>query len=243
MTGWRSLAAMLIAPVAIAAATPAAQTPIRFTFVYPPQVRAVPALAAWFAGEEARMRSAVTAQAVADQRDAVKSGNAFNPYETSRIWKVVTDTPRFLSLSVERYDYTGGAHGMTDYASLVWDKAKRQRRTTLSFFDPAALRVAVTPAFCRRLDAERRAKRGGTLETGLPEFSRCIDPIESAVLLGSSSHARFDRIGFMIAPYAAGPYAEGVYEVTLPVTAAVLAAVKPEWRPYFKTSTPGSTNQ
>jgi hypothetical protein len=53
------------------------------------------------------------------------------------------------------------------------------------------------------------------------------------VILGSKSHKGFDRIGFLIAPYNAGPYAEGSYEVTLPVTAAVVAAAKPEYRAAF----------
>ena len=53
------------------------------------------------------------------------------------------------------------------------------------------------------------------------------------LILGSRNHKTFDRIGFLIAPYEAGPYAEGSYEVTLPVTPAVLAAVKPEWRGAF----------
>ena len=45
-----------------------------------------------------------------------------------------------------------------------------------------------------------------------------------------------DRIGILIGPYEAGPYAEGGYEVTLPVTPAILAVVKPEYRASFAAS-------
>jgi hypothetical protein len=38
----------------------------------------------------------------------------------------------------------------------------------------------------------------------------------------------------LVPPYEAGPYAEGAYEVTLPVSAAVVAAVKGEYRPSFE---------
>ena len=64
-------------------------------------------------------------------------------------------------------------------------------------------------------------------------FDQCIDPTASTVILGSSNKQQFDRIGILIAPYEAGPYAEGDYEITLPVTKAVLAAVKPQYRSVF----------
>ena len=37
----------------------------------------------------------------------------------------------------------------------------------------------------------------------------------------------------VVAPYAAGPYVEGDYEVTLPVTAKLLALVRPQYRKFF----------
>lgn len=57
--------------------------------------------------------------------------------------------------------------------------------------------------------------------------------MESTIILGSSNGQQFDRIGVLIAPYQAGPYSEGDYEVTLPVTRAVLAALKPQYRSVF----------
>ena len=51
--------------------------------------------------------------------------------------------------------------------------------------------------------------------------------------IGSSSGKAFDRVGFLIAPYLAGPYVEGSYEVTLPLTPGLLATVKPQYRASF----------
>ena len=42
-----------------------------------------------------------------------------------------------------------------------------------------------------------------------------------------------DRIGLIADPYVAGSYAEGAYEVTLPVTRAIIGTVKPEYRGAF----------
>ena len=64
-------------------------------------------------------------------------------------------------------------------------------------------------------------------------FSECIDPLASTLILGSANGQTFDRIGVLIAPYEAGPYAEGEYEVTLPVGAAVMRALKPQYRTSF----------
>jgi hypothetical protein len=64
-------------------------------------------------------------------------------------------------------------------------------------------------------------------------FDDCLAPSDVTVLLGSSNKQQFNRIGLIADPYAAGPYAEGSYEVTLPVTPALLKAVKPEYRAAF----------
>ena len=77
-------------------------------------------------------------------------------------------------------------------------------------------------------------KRGTPVAPGSSdEFDKCIDPADETVILGSKVRFGFDRIGIRIAPYNAGPYAEGAYEVTLPVTPAVIAAVRPEFRASF----------
>ena len=64
-------------------------------------------------------------------------------------------------------------------------------------------------------------------------FDECIKPSEQTVILGSSNGRTFDKVGVLAGPYAAGPYAEGDYEFTLPVTPALLKAVKPEYRGAF----------
>jgi hypothetical protein len=66
-------------------------------------------------------------------------------------------------------------------------------------------------------------------------FSECPPLDELVILLGSSDRQAINRIGLIAPPYVAGPYAEGSYEVTLPVTRAVLQAVKPRYRDAFAT--------
>ena len=44
-----------------------------------------------------------------------------------------------------------------------------------------------------------------------------------------------DAIRILIAPYNAGPYAEGSYVIDLPIDTATLATVKPAWKGAFST--------
>jgi hypothetical protein len=227
----RIVAASVLGMIAVCA-TAATQPPVTFTFSYPAQVQHYLGLQAWLKQDETKLRSTTTAAAKADQAQAAKDGREFHPYEATRTWKVVTDTPRFLSLSLDTYAYTGGAHGNSAFGSTVWDKTTNSRRTAASFFYPQALGKAVSTSFCRQLDAARRIKRNGE-QASLADFNQCIDPLKQTLILGSSNHRQFNRIGFLIAPYEAGPYAEGTYEVTVPVTPAILAAVRRAWRSFF----------
>ncbi|MFN4019552.1 MAG: PdaC/SigV domain-containing protein [Erythrobacter sp.] len=204
-----------------------------FSYSWPAEVSAVPALARHFTAERDQLlgeQKAEWAEAVAEfaGEDCVACTNrAFE-----KRWEVVADLPRFLSLSATFYVYSGGAHGTGAFDALVWD------REAQAFFDPkalfrseAALQDALGAPWCKALKAERMKR----LEEDYSEDSvfTCPAIADLTVLVGSSDKRRFDRIGLLAAPYVAGPYAEGSYEVTLPVSAKVLDAVKPEYKPAF----------
>lgn len=206
-----------------------------FDYSYPAAAAAIPALRDWLEADLARTKAGLASDAKDGRADAKAGDYPFNPYSASSAWQVVTDLPDWLSLSTLVGSYTGGAHPNYGFDTILWDKAAGQKRTATDLFtSKAALRAAVLKAFCAELQRQRAKKREGE-EPGDPDddFNKCIDPTEQTVILGSKSRKGFDRIGFLISPYAAGPYAEGSYEVTLPVTAAVLAAVKPEYKAAF----------
>lgn len=149
-------------------------------------------------------------------------------------WKVVADLPRFLSLSSNMAAYTGGAHGNYGRSALVWDREAGKSYDPKDMFDLAALEKATASARCRMLNAQRAKRRGAQVPEGSSEWSEDCPDMESVILfVGSSSRKAFDRLGFYYGPYVAGAYAEGDYEVDLPVNAAILAAVKPPYRAAF----------
>ncbi|GIX18956.1 MAG: hypothetical protein KatS3mg120_0632 [Erythrobacter sp.] len=204
-----------------------------FSYQWPAAVSAIPALAARLAQE----RDSALAEQQQNWADLLSEADneecaACYSLSFSKEWKVVADLPRFLSLSAEIYLFTGGAHGNSGFDALVWDReAQAALEPEALFLSPAALQEALGPRWCRALAAERKRRLGA--DYGDDGFFPCPPIADLSVLLGSSDGKAFNRIGLIAAPYVAGSYAEGPYEVTLPVTDAVVKAVKPQYRSAF----------
>ncbi|MFU7527707.1 PdaC/SigV domain-containing protein [Qipengyuania sp. ASV99] len=206
-----------------------------FAYGWPAQVSAIPALAEMLT---AQRDAALTAQKSEWEASLAEFAGEECISCTSRgfgkQWEVVADLPRFLSLSAQSYIYSGGAHGNSDFDALVWDRESARAFTPAEMFaSTAALDTAVREDYCAALEDERRERRGEYYSANDDVFGDCPGVEELTVLVGSSTGREFDRIGLLAAPYVAGAYAEGPYEVTLPVTAQILAAVRPEYRAAF----------
>lgn len=228
----RTVSVATLALMAWAMSPPARADDAPFTYTIPPKALAIAPLAAKLRADAAKQRRDFDAEVASVRKDDPEMASRFT---LSREWKVVTDIPRFLSLSLDGYDYTGGAHGNPFSDGMIWDRVRGQALKPVDMFvSAAALRRAINAAWCAGLTKQRVEKRGGDGRLGtIPEFDGCIDPTQQVLLLGSRRSDRFDRIGIIANVYQAGPYSEGSYEVTVPVTPAIIAAVKPEYRPFF----------
>ena len=206
-----------------------------FSYAIPPAAGAIPALRVRLEADRARQLAKVRSEARAAAAEAKAGGFPVRKYDYAQAWQVVASLPGWLSLSASYYSYTGGAHGMSWSGAMLWDRKAGVPRNPLELFaSKEALSRAIRAPFCAALDRQRAEKRGEAVKPGSTAmFDECIDPVKQTVLLGSKSKRAFDRIGVLVAPYEAGPYAEGSYEVTVPVTPAVLAAVRPQWRASF----------
>jgi len=229
----RQAVTTLVAMVGLAPAALAQSADYDFAYVYPPQVARIAPLKAWVDADKAKLRTKTAAEAAAFRRETRRDGSPFRKYDAAKEWQVVADTPRFLSLSMSVYAYTGGAHGSTGSGGLLWDRrAGRRIDPKAVFVSVPALQAAVTKPWCAWLQRER-VRRLGSASSEDDIFGKCPGVKELTVLLGSSNGKAFDRIGLIADQYVAGSYAEGPYEATLPVTPAVLRAVKPEYRDAF----------
>ncbi len=202
-----------------------------FSYAYPAAAVAIPGVKAVLDEDMARRRKELAKWAREGKAASKDNDYPFNPYDYEMAWDVVTDLPAWLSLSAAFSTYTGGAHPNHGFDALLWDKrAGKLREPTELFRSSRAFVDAVRADFCKALDKERAERREGESFDG---FDECIDPTEAVIILGSSNGKAFDRVGFLIAPYIAGPYVEGSYEVTLPITPTLLAQVKPQYRASF----------
>jgi hypothetical protein len=221
-------------PTAAARASRTDTDDYSFDYAVPASAAAIPALAAWLEEDRERVEAKVAQDSAAFRRERAADGAPFRKYESTTDWRVVTNTPRLLSIAAETYDYIGGAHGSPGFRSLVWDKQAGERLAATDLFtSPAALQSAAGAAFCTALDAARAKRRGVPVKRDATSFNACPKVAETVVILGSTNRRAIDRIGLLVPPYVAGPYAEGSYDLTLPVTPALLSAVKPDYRNTF----------
>lgn len=208
---------------------------VEFSYAYPDAAARYPGLRAMLDAKLDEARKGLESEARKDRADAQAEGFPYRPHSSDTTWKVVTQTPRFLSLSAETYYYMGGAHGNTGFETVLWDRKDNVARQPLDLFaSKDALRSALREPFCAALDRARAVKRGGPISRNPDDsFDACIDPLESVVILGSTDGKAFDRIGVLVPPYAAGAYAEGSYDITVPLSRGLADAVRPQFRDAF----------
>ncbi|WAT19070.1 DUF4163 domain-containing protein [Aurantiacibacter sp. MUD11] len=206
-----------------------------FEYSYPQAAGEIVPLARWLDVRLDRERNALATRATQGQEEARDNGFPFNTYSDSTRWEVVANLPDWLSLSADLSSYTGGAHPNYGFDTIVWDKQRNIALEPIAFFtSPAALDRALGEQLCEALNRERERRRGRPVEEHSNDpFDSCVKPDETNLLLGSTDGALFNRIGIQIAPYLAGPYAEGSYEFTFPVTAELLQTVREEYRGAF----------
>ena len=207
---------------------------VEFAYAYPREAAAIPDLAAWLDNDRATRRDALIAAARRDKAAAEKAGFPYRPHSHLQTWQRVSNTPRFLSLSAEIQTYTGGAHGMTSFATLLWDRNQAKQRQPLDLFTSGdAFDAAIREPFCAGIKRAKAAK--GIVAEDAPDspFGKCPPASAQTVWLGSSDGRYLDRMTIAIAPYEIGPFAEGSYKINVPVTGALVGAVKDEFRRDF----------
>lgn len=162
----------------------------------------------------------------------------FHQNHFRRIWALEGQTPRLISLVANTGAFTGGAHPNHTSSALLWERnARKEVKLDELFASAERFEGLVRPRFCELIDAERLKRREG--ETLEGEFSRCPAFSELTIAPADTNGlGRFDSIQLIADPYIAGPYAEGSYEIAVPVSAELVAEVKPEYRTDFDTQLP-----
>lgn len=224
-----------VAPAVEAKAVEEKNDLLEFTYGWPSEAAAIPALNARLEADLVKQRA--EALAIAREDKSIRPPDApFHGHYLHKVWKSYGDTPRLLSLAAQVATFTGGAHGNTVFDSLLWDRALGRAIEPADLLaDSAAAFRATNETYCAALDQERVEKRQEPLPLeGEDWLIGCPSLAEQViVLVDADGDKRFERLRVLIPPYEAGPYVEGTYEVDVPVTGPVRELIKPEYREVF----------
>jgi hypothetical protein len=103
---------------------------------------------------------------------------------------------------------------------------------------PTGWTGAIRQPFCTLLDREREKRREQPVRR-TDMFGNCPALKELTVTPeDSNGNGRFDHVRVTADPYVAGPYAEGEYVISLPVTFTMVSRLKSEYRPSFEPQPP-----
>lgn len=213
---------------------------LEFSYAWPAEAAAVPALDRRFRTDAATRKQRALAMARQDFAERRKSKVEWTgPYPFDRKWTTAGQTPRLLSLSSLTYVFSGGAHGNTNTKPLLWDRASGREVTVDSLLQRSGWwDGAIRQPFCTLLDRERAKRRQEPVDRSAM-FGEC-PPLKdvSLTLTDTNRNGRLDHILVTADPYVAGSYAEGMYTISLPVTAAMLVRLKPAYRSSFEPQPP-----
>lgn len=139
------------------------------------------------------------------------------PYSKEITWSLGADTGKLLSLERTDYEFAGGAHPNHSSQAVLWDKSLKRlvQPGQLIRGDGAGL----DKALCDALYAAKKDRLGAD---ATPPGDGWECPKWSStpfVLVPSTTGGKAGGLKFLIAPYVAGPYAEGGYEVVVPLSA------------------------
>lgn len=214
---------------------------VDFRYRWSAEAAAVPALDRRFRTDAARQLRDLRRDVLLDRaaRRKMNSLLADMRYSFERDWKTAGQTPRLLSLSASTYTFTGGAHGNSYTRAVLWDRLLARAVGLDSLLQRSGWwDGAIRQPFCALLDRERAKRRQEPVNKS-DMFGDC-PPLKdvSLTLADTNRNGRLDHVLVTADPYVAGAYAEGSYEVSLPLTAAMLARLKPEYRASFEPQPP-----
>lgn len=220
-------------PVVLKSETPL----LNWEVSWPAEVNAIPALEKLIREPAEKALAEYTRDAREDKARRDKEGFDFNGYMYAEVVEVAGQTPRLLSLNRGWSSYAGGAHPNRWTQGILWDRAQAKK---IAFADllsggTAALEPLFARTFCRALNEQRREKRGPENFSDGPgdPFTKCPGFDELSIIPQGEAGKPLTTILIHADPYVAGPYVEGEYDIEIPVTERLLAALKPEYRASF----------
>ena len=231
-------------PVRLTAVGPKADSDddlYEFDYAWSPEAAAIPELAARFGADMEKLKAELVSGAKADRDERAKVGYDYHPHSLGKVYETAGQSDRLLSLEMSVYGFTGGAHGSTGSGSILWDRRLEREVSLQELLRPEqSWTGAIHQPVCVLLNREREKRRQEPVK---PDdlFGNCPEMNELTVLLSDNDkNGRFDHVKVIADQYVAGPYAEGPYDILLPITAKMIERLKPEYASSFEPRPPVS---
>ena len=209
--------------------------PLAFTYGWPAAADALPSLREVLRTDMEAERARALGYVEDSRAAARENGIEFIPHYYAKTWEVSGSTPRLLSLAASEEAFAGGAHGNVAFDALLWDLTAQRRVTAEQVLGEAAI-SGMTERYCASLDAERAERRGEPVRRDPDDPHTLCPPLSELVLApkDQDGNGRFEALDVLIAPYLAGPYAEGAYFAEVPFRAEDLAGIPDGYRAAFE---------
>lgn len=203
-----------------------------FEYKWPREASAIPALRRQLTAQMNHDRARYMKMAETDRAERGDHKFPFFRYSFSRVLNFGGRTRRLVSFADERNVFTGGAHGNPSTRPLLWDLASNKTVNFSNLFVRSP-RAILQPSYCRQLAGQRKQKTG-TNEV-MSMWEKCPDPLKLSIIPEDKDRdGRYETINVTANPYDVGSYVEGYYIVQLPVTPALMNALKAKYRSSFE---------
>jgi hypothetical protein len=154
-------------------------------------------------------RDSMYPDAVSDYKFSQSKGYPFNTYELMQVFEVTYNSIPVLSLYYDVYQYTGGAHGMTERTADTWDLGKCRK-------------LEMKNLFARGYDYERTILKYVEVEALRRQTSGEVQYFDG---LTDNIHKYFDEKNYYLSCqglnvfyplYSIAPYYVGIQVFTVP---------------------------
>lgn len=203
------------APMAYESKTPFAEV----SLTLPPAIKEQPDLHARFYAAAVSDLRQFSEGAQADRTEA-GGDEGRPPYDKSITVTPGAETGKLFSLVRAVSEYTGGAHPNPSATAVLWDKTLKREISGADLFRGGDM-TALDNALCAAINAEKK-KRDPQARPVTLTGSDWSCPRTSGlpfVLAAGTTPGKAGGLTFLIGPYQVGPYSDGSYEVTVPLSA------------------------
>ncbi len=169
------------------------------------------------------------------QADRTEAGSTegMPPYEKTIVYNAPIETGRLFSLMRIDFDYSGGAHPNTVATGLLWDKAEGRRIAASDLFGEKADKTNLERALCQAVNTAKTKRPGAEPVSTTGDMWTCPKLKDVAVTVAPGTiPGKAGGLTFLLDAYAVGPYVEGPYYLTLPLS-AFQSALSPEYAGEF----------